>query len=117
VPVQQGADGRGGLAERVGPVDGGCHLAGLDELADGDQVFGVLRRDEGAELLVDERRQQLRPELTVNATEPASVGLASDDDEPSPRSECAAEARQPTVASDVEDDVVAVPAVSEVFSV
>ena len=46
-----------------------------------DQVGGVLRGDEGAELLAHERGQQDRPELAVGAAEPASVGLASDDDE------------------------------------
>lgn len=33
-----------GLAERVGPVDGGCDLPGFDEILQDPQVRGVLRR-------------------------------------------------------------------------
>jgi hypothetical protein len=91
MPVQHVANGCGDLAERVGPVDGGCDLAGLDEFAEGRQVCGVLRGDEGAELLADEWRQQVRPDLPVGAAEPPSLGLAADDDEPSVGGEGAAQ--------------------------
>src|SRR5829696_2295573 len=87
VSVQQVADGRRRLGERVGPVDGGGELAGLDEVAQGAEVGGVLRRDEGAQLLADERGQQLGPDLAAAAAEQPSVGLAADDDQPSPRGE------------------------------
>jgi hypothetical protein len=56
-------------------------------LSEGKQVFGVLRGDERAQLLADERGQQERPELTVDAAEPPSIRLTSDDDEPAPGSE------------------------------
>ncbi len=36
-------DGRRGLAERVGLVDGGCDLPGLDEIPEDSQVSGILR--------------------------------------------------------------------------
>ena len=90
-PVEQVADRRGDLAERIGAVDGRCELARVDELSERHQVFGVLRGDECAELLADERGQQERADLTIDATEPASIGLASDDDEPPPASERAPE--------------------------
>ena len=41
--VDQVADGCGDVAEGIGPVDGRLDLACLDELAQGDQVGGVLR--------------------------------------------------------------------------
>jgi hypothetical protein len=53
--------------------------------------LGVLGGDECAERLADERGQHERAELTIYATEPASIGLASDDDEPPPASERAPE--------------------------
>src|SRR5919198_3823393 len=90
-PVEQVADRRSDLAERIGAVDGRCEPARVDELSERHQVFGVLRGDEGAELLADERGQQERADLTIDATEPASIGLASDDDEPPPASERAPE--------------------------
>src|SRR3954452_19373510 len=73
VPVKHVADRRSGLAERIGPVDGWCDLSGLDELSEDDQVVGVLRGDECAELLADERGQHERADLTVGAAEPPSV--------------------------------------------
>src|SRR5207244_2077163 len=66
--------------------------------------------------LADERGQQERPELTVDAAEPPSTGLTSDDDEPAPGGERAPEMREPTVAPDIEDHVVAVLAVCEVVA-
>jgi hypothetical protein len=55
------------------------------------RVVGVLRGDECAQLLADEQRQHERREPTVDAAEPPSIGLASDDDEPPPRGERAPE--------------------------
>src|SRR4051812_14445056 len=77
--ADQVSDGAGDVAERVGPVDDGLDLAGLDELAKDDQVGCVLRGDERAELLVDEGRQQKRPQRSVGATQPATIGFASDE--------------------------------------
>ena len=57
-----------------------------------------------------------RPQLAVEASQPPSVGLASDDDEPSARSEGPTEVGQPAVAADVEDGVVALLAVGEVVA-
>src|SRR4051794_30640653 len=113
-PVEQVADSRSDLAERIGAVDGRCELARVDELSERDQVLGVLRGHECAELLADERGEQERADLTVDAAEPASIGLAADDDEPPPASEGAPEVWEPTVAADVENDVVAVLAGCEV---
>ena len=56
--------------------------ARLDEPSEDLQIVGVLRGDERAQLVADERRQQERPELMVDAAEPPSIGLTSDDDEP-----------------------------------
>ena len=55
VPIIQVADGRGNLAERVGLVDDGRDVAGLDELGEHEQVGVVLRADERRQLLADER--------------------------------------------------------------
>src|SRR5829696_175630 len=99
-------DGRRSLGERVDPVDRGGELAGLDEVAEGAEVHGVLRRDERAQLLADERGQQLGPDLAAAAAEQPSVGLAADDDQPSPWGEGTPETGQPGVASDVENHVV-----------
>ena len=57
-----------------------------------------------------------RPELAVEAAQPPSVGLASDDDEPAFRGQGSTKVRQPAVAPDVEDDVVALVAVGEVVA-
>src|SRR5581483_9903761 len=84
-------DGRGRLAQRERPVDGGSDLSGLDEVTEGHEVLRVLRRDERAELLAHQRRQQHRPQLAVDAAEPASAGFASDDEEPAVRRERSAE--------------------------
>src|SRR6266849_1836606 len=75
-------DGRRGLAERVGLVDGGCDLPGLDEIPEDSQVSGVLRSDEPAEFLAHQRGEQVCPEQAVGAVEPPAPGFASDDDEP-----------------------------------
>src|SRR4051794_41709850 len=74
-PVEEVADSRSGLAERIRAVDDRCELAGVDELSERHQVFGVLRGHECAELLADERGEQERADLTIDAAEPASVGL------------------------------------------
>ncbi len=42
VTVLHPADGGGGLAQRVRPVDCRCDLAGLGQLSQGDQVPAVL---------------------------------------------------------------------------
>jgi hypothetical protein len=111
------ADGCRGLAERVGPVDGGCDLSGLDEIPEDPQVLGVLRRDERTQLLAHQRGEQEGAELAVATAEPPPAVLAADDDEPAARGEGPAEVGQPSVASDVEDYVVPKPPVSEVFAV
>lgn len=41
----------------------------------------VLLRDERDQLLAHERGQQERADLAICASEPSSIGLASDDDE------------------------------------
>src|SRR3954454_4968313 len=49
VSFLQVAQARGGVGQRVGPVDDRCELPGLDELGDGEQVFprpGVRERSE-----------------------------------------------------------------------
>jgi hypothetical protein len=38
VTLPQVADGGGEVAERVGPVDDGYHLAGLDEIGESGQI-------------------------------------------------------------------------------
>src|SRR4051812_19115703 len=90
-PSSRLADSRSDLAERIGAVDDRCELRRVDELSERHQVLGVLRGHECAELLADERGEQERADLTIDAAEPASIGLASDDDEPSPASERAPE--------------------------
>ena len=133
-PGPDGSDGDGDLAlgpcrrvrcpmaagtsrERVGAVDGRRDLAGLDELAAaraGRSAFS----DETSmrQRLADERRQQHGPERAVEAPEPASAGLAADDDQRAPSGEHPAKVGQPAAAADVEDDVVAVVAVGEVLA-
>jgi len=112
--VEQVADGGGGLGERIAPVDRRRDVAGLDELGERGQVGGVLLRDEGAERLGDEAGHERRPDLAAAAAQQPAVGLAADDDQPSPWSERAPEMAQPGVAADVEDDVEAGSAVGEV---
>ena len=51
-------DRRRSLAERIGPVDDRCDLAGFDELGEHEEVRVVLPREERAELLAQEHRQQ-----------------------------------------------------------
>ena len=76
-PVEQVADSRSDLAERIGAVDDRCELPRVDELSERHQVLGVLRGHECAELLADERGEQESADLTIDAAEPASIGLAS----------------------------------------
>ena len=82
VPFQHVTDGGDNLSEWVGPIDGGDDLASLNQFSEGHEVLGILGRDECAQLLTDERGQQLRPELTVNSAEPPAAGLPADNDEP-----------------------------------
>ena len=79
MPVEQVAESRSHLAEGIGAVDGRRKLVRVDELCQRHQVFGVLRGHECAELLADQRGQNERAELAIDAAEPASIGLASDD--------------------------------------
>src|SRR6266852_815209 len=52
-----------GLAQLVSPVDDGCHLPRLHEVAQQLQILFVQFRDITDELLTDEPRQQIRFEL------------------------------------------------------
>jgi hypothetical protein len=63
-------DGLGGLAQRVGPVDGRGDLPGFDELLEDEHVLVVLLGDQRRQLLVHEPGQQERPELAIEASEP-----------------------------------------------
>ena len=58
----------------------------------------------------------MRPEHAVHAAEPSPIGLAPDHDEHAVIREGPAEVRQPAIAADVEDCVVAVLGVGEVFA-
>src|ERR1035438_460275 len=109
VAVPHVLDGRGGLAQRVGPVDDRPDLAGLDELGEREQVWRVLRADQRGQRLAGERGEEQRPDLTVAACEPSSVGLAPDDDQRPAGIQDRAEVLQRTVAPNVEDYVVAAP--------
>src|SRR5437762_8324308 len=84
-------DGGRGLVQRVRPVDRRGDLSRLDEVSECCQVFGILMGDEGAELLAHQLRHQDGSDLAVAASQPASIGLASDDDEPSPVGESSTE--------------------------
>src|SRR5450755_1278093 len=65
VAIPHVLDGRGGLAQRVGPVDDRPDLAGLDEPGEREQVRRVLRADQRGQRLAGERGEEQRPELTV----------------------------------------------------
>src|SRR5437899_6295478 len=52
-----------GLAQLVSPVDDGCHLPRLHEVAQQLQILFVQFRDITDELLTDEPRQQIRFEI------------------------------------------------------
>ncbi len=56
------------------------------------------------------------PKLAIEASQPPFVGLASDNDEPSTRSEGPTEVGQAAVAADVQGGVVAMLAVGEVVA-
>jgi hypothetical protein len=99
-----------GLAERVGPVDGRGDRAGIGQVPEGDQVGGALARDERGQLLAHEGGQQLRPEVAADPAEPAAAILATGDDQRALRGQSPAQVRQPPVAADVDDHVVAAPA-------
>lgn len=72
-------DGLGDLAQRERSVDDGRDLAGLEALAQLFQVLRALLRDPGAQLLTDERGEQLRAKLAVDAAERLSTALSADD--------------------------------------
>src|SRR2546425_3344514 len=115
-PVSEVPDGLGDLAQRERSVDDGRDRAGLEELVQRLQVLLALGRDPRAQLLTHERREQVRPELAIDASEPASGPFSSDDHERPLGGEGAPEVRQLTVPRDVEDDVVAVVTVGEVLA-
>src|ERR1700694_3968226 len=52
-----------GLAQLVSPVDDGCHLPRLHEVAQQLQILFVQFRNIADELLTDEPRQQIRFEI------------------------------------------------------
>ena len=76
---------------------------------------GILLGDERAQLLSHERRQQLRSDLTSHP-DPASTAFPANDDERPFGDQTASEPRQRTIASDVEDQVVACARVGEVVA-
>src|SRR5712691_2115903 len=80
-PVSEVPDGLGDLAQRERPVDDGRDRAGLEELAQCLQILLALGRDEGAQLLAYERREQVRPELAIDASQPPPAPFSSDDHE------------------------------------
>src|SRR4029453_14040885 len=80
-----------GPAERGGKVRDRRALAGLDELLERHQLLAVRLRDERAQLLAHERRQHLRPELAVDASDPPPAPLDSHEDESSAGGEGPAE--------------------------
>src|SRR3954451_9973666 len=100
-------DGRGDLAERVGPDDDRRHRAGVDEPGELAQVLRVLCGDERTHDLTDERGQRSRTKLPVVAPQPPPARLGADDDERALRGERAPQPPQRTLPSDIEDDVVA----------
>jgi len=105
-----------GLAEPVGPVDYGPDLARLEALGEDGEVISVLEHDERPQSLPDEGRQQHRPQLPMNASEPSPTGFGADDHERSPGGERPAKASQRPMPSGIEDDVVAMTAVGDVLA-
>ena len=96
------ADGVGGVAQCVRPIDDWCDLPGFDELVQDEQVLGILLCDERAQLLAHEWRTSAA-DLTAHAGPTATAFAADDDERP-----CAGESariRDGRVAADVEDQV------------
>src|SRR3954468_17926848 len=113
--VRQGRDSIGGLDQRVPAAQRRAHLPVGDEVVDGLQGLGVLLRDEGAQRLADERREQHCGELTLDAADPP-VALSADDDESASRCQGAAYVPDRCATEDVQDDVVAAGSVCEVLT-
>jgi len=67
VAGDQIADGGSDVAECKAPIDDELDLARVDELAENDQSLRVLRRDERAQLLPEEKGEQERPDLAATA--------------------------------------------------
>src|SRR4051812_32353498 len=114
-PVRQGRDSIGGLDQRVPAAHRGADLPLGDEVVDGLQGLGVLLRDERAQRLADERSQQHRAELTLDAADPP-VALTADDDESASRCQGTAYVPDRGTTEDVEDDVVAAGSVCEILT-
>src|SRR6266508_1958213 len=117
VSLLQRPDGLGHLAQRVGPVDDRCDLAGLDELLQDHQVLAPFLQYELAQPLAHERRQHGRPEdLAIEASEPPSAPFASHDDERPPGGEGAPSCDRERFPRGVEDQVIALHPVREVLA-
>src|SRR4051794_936375 len=71
-------DGGRRLLQRVGPLDHRGHLARFDEVGEGAEVGRLLRGDEHAQVLADERRQQHTEELAAE-TEQLTTVLTPDE--------------------------------------
>src|SRR6476661_7138314 len=72
------ADGERRVLERVGGVDAGDELAGLDETGEAVVVAAALLGDQEGEALPEEDRQQHAPQLASHAGDHAGV-LAPDE--------------------------------------
>src|SRR6266566_8469137 len=68
-----------GLAQLVSPVDDGCHLPGLHEVAQQLQILFVQFRNIPDELLTDEPRQQIRFESPNHTSQRFRVKSCSSD--------------------------------------
>src|SRR5439155_5378681 len=95
--LSQVPDGLCNLAQRECSVDNRLDRACLQELAQYLQVIFARDCDQRTQLLTHEQREQLRPELAIDASEPLSAPFSSHDHERPLRGESAPQVRQGAV--------------------
>lgn len=107
-------DRLGHLTELIRAVDHRGEFAVLNHLLESNEVFAVHRRDEGSQLLSYEEGHHLCPDLSICATEPPPIALASGDDKGAFRSKDESQAPQCRVPTYVDNHMEAVVTIREI---
>ena len=114
VPFFHVADRGRGLAQRITPIDDGRHLAGLHEPGQESQVLLFQVREKPEELLAHEWRQHERLDQTIHGPDPVTL-RSSNDDHGASGSQNPPQRKQRVIADIVQDQVITLAALGEIF--
>ena len=117
MPFVHIAKSLGSLGERVGTIDDGRDLAGLNQSPQDLEIPGLHPRGERLQRLAGEERHHRRPQhLPVEPPEPLVAAFTADDDERPALSRGAAKILQRPPSRRVENEIVVARAVAEILA-